>query len=245
MTQQGGGKRKRKNIQSRSDNEYNITVKNPWFDFIAQGKKTVEGRLNRGLFKRINVGNIIYWINKNLKIKTIITYKKEYSSFKEMLQQEELSKVLPNKSSVDDGVAVYRQYYSQKDEEDGVVAIGLQITEHSARLQSPYYEFIRDGKKIYETRVYDEKRKNMKVGDIWIFTHNDNSELKPIRTVITEIKIYKSFREAIEDTGVEKLLPQIKDIEEGIKTYESFDNGNYKTDGEKMGVVRFTIKVIE
>ncbi len=35
MTQQGGGKRKRKNIQSRLDNEYNITVKNPWFDFIA------------------------------------------------------------------------------------------------------------------------------------------------------------------------------------------------------------------
>jgi ASC-1-like (ASCH) protein len=129
---------------------------------------------------------------------------------------------------------------------------------HSSKLQSPYYEFVRDGVKIYETRVYDDKRKSMKVGDIWIFTHN-NLESTEIKTLITEIKIYKSFREAIEDTGVQKLLPHIKNIEsietieaieaieaieEGIKTYEAFDNGNYKIDGEKYGVVRFTVKCL-
>ncbi len=114
---------------------------------------------------------------------------------------------------------------------------------HSSKLQSPYYEFVREGVKIYETRVYDDKKKSMKVGDIWIFTNN-NVESNQIKTIITEIKIYKSFREAIEDTGVQKLLPQIKNIEEGIKIYEAFDNGNYKIDGEKFGVIRFTIKII-
>ena len=84
----------------------------------------------------------------------------------------------------------------------------------------------------------------MKVGDIWTFTHSDNADKPVIKTLITEIKIYKSFREAIEDTGVEKLLPQIKSVEEGIETYEAFDDGKYKTDGEKLGVVRFTIKTI-
>lgn len=118
------------------------------------------------------------------------------------------------------------------------------MSQHSAKLQSPYYEFIRDRIKIYETRVYDEKRRKMNIGDMWIFSHNTEQNLPVIKTVITYIKIYKSFREAIEDTGVEKLLPQIKDVEEGIKIYESFDNGNYKIDGEKYGVVRFTIQVV-
>ena len=43
---------------------------------------------------------------------------------------------------------------------------------------------------------------------------------------------------------LEKLLPQIKSVEEGIKIYESFDDGKYKTDGEKLGVVRFTIALV-
>lgn len=118
------------------------------------------------------------------------------------------------------------------------------MTQHYAKLQSPYYEFIRDGIKIYETRVYDEKRRNMNIGDLWIFSHNNEQSLPVIKTKITDIKIYKSFREAIEDTGVEKLLPQINNLEEGIKIYESFDNGNYKIDGEKYGVIRFTIDLI-
>jgi ASC-1-like (ASCH) protein len=119
-----------------------------------------------------------------------------------------------------------------------------EMKEHTSKLQSPYYEFIKDGKKIYETRVYDEKRKKMKVGDTWTFTHNSDSSLDPVRTLITDIKIYKSFREAIQATGVEKLLPQINDVEEGIKIYEAFDNGNYKIDGEMYGVVRFEIQVV-
>ena len=35
-----------------------------------------------------------------------------------MLQQEGIKQVLPNKKTIDEGESVYRQYYSQKDEED-------------------------------------------------------------------------------------------------------------------------------
>ena len=52
----------------------------------------------------------------------------------------------------------------------------------------------------------------------------------PIKTKIVGIKIYKSFRETIENTDIKKLLPQIDNIEDCIKIYEGFDNGNYKTD---------------
>ncbi len=113
---------------------------------------------------------------------------------------------------------------------------------HESKLQSPYFEYVRDGVKIYETRVCDEKRMN--VGDFWYFTHSSDSGLEKIKTRIVEVKIYSSFREAIVDSGVAQLLPQISDLEQAISIYESFDNGNYKLDAENFGVVKFTIELV-
>src|SRR6185503_8705133 len=47
-------------------------------------------------------------------------------------------------------------------------------TTHTFILQNPYYEFIRDNIKIYEMRIYDERRRKIKVGDILMFKHNTN-----------------------------------------------------------------------
>ena len=115
---------------------------------------------------------------------------------------------------------------------------------HESKLQSPYFEYVRDRVKIYETRVWDEKRKRMNIGDLWYFTHSSDSGLEKIKTRIVEVKIYSSFREAIVDSGVAQLLPQISDLEQAISIYESFDNGNYKIDAEKFGVVRFRIELV-
>jgi ASC-1-like (ASCH) protein len=114
---------------------------------------------------------------------------------------------------------------------------------HESKLQSPYFEYVRDGIKIYETRVYDDKRKQINLNDYWVFSHNlDNSQ--KIKTKIIGIKIYSTFGEAIVDSGVEKLLPNVSDVSDAIRIYESFDNGNYKLDAEKYGVVRFTLELV-
>ena len=47
----------------------------------------------------------------------------------------------------------------------------------SSKLQEPYYTYIRDGIKIYEMRVNDEKRKKMKIGDIWKFKNANNENI--------------------------------------------------------------------
>ncbi len=113
----------------------------------------------------------------------------------------------------------------------------------TSKLKSPYYEAVRDGIKIYEVRCYDEARKKMNVDDNWNFNHNDDSNLPIIKTKIVEIKLYPNFRSAIEETGYKSLLPEALSIEEAISIYESFDNGNYKKNGELFGVVRFKLEV--
>lgn len=112
---------------------------------------------------------------------------------------------------------------------------------HESRLQTPYYEFIRDGIKTFEIRVFREKQQGMKVGDIWSFSHNDHACLPTIRVVITEIKVYGNFREAVVDTDLAKLLPQVTSLEEAVLTYEGF--GNYKENSKKYGVVRFSLSL--
>jgi len=233
--------------------DFTFGLKQPWFDYIKNGSKTVEGRLNKGIFSKLKVGdNIIFISNKKLNIKTTITYIKKYPNFETMLKSETLEKVLPSVNNINEGVDIYHKYYSSADESKyGVLAFGLsteipQISEqliHESKLQSPYYEYIRDGEKIYEARVNDEKRKKMNIGDTWYFKHNSDQTLPTIHTKIVGKKIYDSFADAITDIGVRQLLPQIATVDEAITIYENFDNGNYKIDAKKYGVVVFKIKV--
>ena len=105
---------------------YTITVSQPWYDFIASGRKTVEGRLNRGIFRKIMPDDIIMWKNNESIFETIVTHIKSYDSFKEMIEDQKLENVLPEIATIGEGEAIYFKYYSKEDEaEHGVVAIGL------------------------------------------------------------------------------------------------------------------------
>ena len=183
-----------------------------------------------------------------MKIKTTIIYINKYPNFESMLKSETLEKVIPGIKTIKAGVETYHQFYST-DDENGVLAFGLTMLKeqqpqtHESKLQSPYYEYIRDGEKLYEARVNDEKRQKMNIGDIWIFKHNQDLSLPTIKTQIVGKYLYRSFLEAINDIGIRQLLPQIQTIHEAITIYENFDNGNYKLDAIKYGVVVFKIKV--
>jgi len=53
-----------KNIEQKQiggSKEYRFTIKKIWFDYIKNGKKIIEGRLNRGLFRELKENNIIIW----------------------------------------------------------------------------------------------------------------------------------------------------------------------------------------
>lgn len=124
-------KYKKKYMDLKGGDSYNMNVQDPWFTFIKDGKKTVEGRLNKGKFAELKINDIVTWINGNRECKTKIRHINKYNSFKEMLEKEGLDKVLPSIESINDGVQVYRKFYTEEDEKTyGVLAIRLLLSDN-------------------------------------------------------------------------------------------------------------------
>lgn len=100
-----------------------INIQEPYFSQILVGTKTVEGRLNKGKFFELEVGDI-------LKINNLVEYtvleKNIYPSFREMIEHESLKNVIPDKTTVEEALEIYHKFYSEIDElQYGVVAIKI------------------------------------------------------------------------------------------------------------------------
>ena len=108
---------------------YEINVCEPYFSMLGYSK-TIEGRLFKGKFAMMAVGDVLTLsLDKSVKSLTI-TKVERFVSFEQMLlDADNLAVTLPGTTSVDEGVQVYRQFYSQEDETQyGVVAITVNVT---------------------------------------------------------------------------------------------------------------------
>ncbi|ASJ02073.1 isomerase [Thermococcus profundus] len=91
---------------------------------IAEGEKKIEGRLYDEKRQKIRPGDTIIFENK---LMCVVKDLRVYSSFREMLESEGIENVLPGIESIDDGVAVYRRFYSEeKEKKYGVAAIEVE-----------------------------------------------------------------------------------------------------------------------
>jgi len=118
------------NYQNGGGTKYKKNVSEPWFTLISLGIKTVEGRLNKGDFKNFNKGDVITWTNNDFNfrsVKTKIIRKTKYNSFEDYLQNENLKNTLPSIYNLEDGVNIYRKYYTKEDENKyGIIALQLE-----------------------------------------------------------------------------------------------------------------------
>lgn len=111
-------------------NKYDVHISEPWFSQIRLGQKKAEGRPNRKSFAQMQKGDILRIFNDDSGQEYLLSIvdKKYYKTFEEMLKSEGLHNVLPDPKvkTIEDGVAVYRQWYSQEVENEfGVVAIKI------------------------------------------------------------------------------------------------------------------------
>ena len=112
------------------------------------------------------------------------------------------------------------------------------------KLDSIYYELIKNKQKLYETRVLDPKRQKMKLLDVIEFTNRETG--KKMNAKIVELSHFKTFELAIRDCGLKKVMPNARSVEDAVKLYEAFphDEGTYKKGAQKYGVLRIKFELI-
>lgn len=106
---------------------------------ILNGKKTIEGRLGKPRFIKLRVGDIVairedIWENNQI-VKSIhdrarvgITQLLYFESLEEMLHAIDYTRALPNATSANDALRIYRQFFTIEDEKEyGVIAITFRL----------------------------------------------------------------------------------------------------------------------
>ncbi|XP_057849594.2 uncharacterized protein LOC131060393 isoform X3 [Cryptomeria japonica] len=103
--------------------KFHIDVQEPFFTQLKNGQKTVEGRCALGNYKRILPGDLLL-VNRCLLL--TVQAVNWYNSFYQMIEAESIEKVLPGIETIEEGVQVYRQFYSEeKEKSGGVLAIAV------------------------------------------------------------------------------------------------------------------------
>lgn len=105
------------NVDPEAPASYIKSVSEPWFSLIADKKKVVEGRLNKGDFKIMKAGDSITFTNKSKKINVVITKITHYKSFEDYLESETLERCLPGIFSLEEGISIYHKFYTPSDEQ--------------------------------------------------------------------------------------------------------------------------------
>ncbi len=108
-------------------------VNNEYFLDIKNGRKTIEGRLNKPHYSHLYIGMPLLFKNKNTNETLVctITSLNHYKTFSEMLEKEGIEHMLPAYSnrSLADGVALYESFpgYKEGVKEHGALAIGIAL----------------------------------------------------------------------------------------------------------------------
>jgi ASC-1-like (ASCH) protein len=102
----------------------------PYFTFLKNGEKTVEGRIKKGLYKHVKPGDhiVVYNNEETDSVEVLVKATRDYSSIRAMLEGEELRKLLPDVNTLSEGEKVYRAFCPPgKEKEFGIVAIEVQL----------------------------------------------------------------------------------------------------------------------
>jgi ASC-1-like (ASCH) protein len=97
------------------------------------------------------------------------------------------------------------------------------MTTHTMKLNTPWYEFVQNGEKIYEGRRATEKVLGIKTGDKIMFIHATDDSRDNITVDVLDILSYPTFRDALESLPMQKVLPITGlTIDQGVDIYKKY-----------------------
>ena len=124
---------------------------------------------------------------------------------------------------------------------ENVVLLTRYSSEHHMKLDTSPFDMIKCGQKTIELRLYDEKRQQIKVGDVIFFTNNSTQE--KIEARVLKMHRFHSFSELYQSLP----LLQCGYTLEDVKTANPCDMEQYYSceEQEKYGVVGIELKLID
>ena len=87
---------------------------------------------------------------------------------------------------------------------------------HKMGLSDPWFDYVKNGKKIVEGRIYDDSRKKYKINDMLMII-SKKGEI--IRKKITGLLRFKTFEEGMKIIDYKLLIPNANNIEEALNVY--------------------------
>ena len=117
--------------------------------------------------------------------------------------------------------------------------IGSGIVE--MKLDEPHFSNVKNNKKTIEGRIWDEKRKQLNVGDTIVFINRNNDNDRFDR-VITHLKVFHppiSFEEVIDENNFKLLIPDAKSVEDAIQVYTNIEGYPEKANMEGIIFIYF------
>ena len=104
---------------SESSKNFSFKIDEKYFDYIKNGKKTVEGRILKDRYKNVNTGNVIEFINSGNEKERVfckVTNIEMFDNFTQMINKVGVEKLLPNISSEEEGINIYNSFGNYKKE---------------------------------------------------------------------------------------------------------------------------------
>jgi ASC-1-like (ASCH) protein len=118
-----------------------IGIESTLVEAIRTGDKTVEARLGKPRFLRIQEDDLLsiredFWYEGNIleslqhALTVKVTQVLYFETFKEMLEAIDFQAAIPTATTVDEALKAYRTYYSAEDEREyGVVALTFEVVQ--------------------------------------------------------------------------------------------------------------------
>lgn len=111
--------------------------------------------------------------------------------------------------------------------------------QHQMKLATEPYNNIASGKKVIESRLYDEKRQQISIGDQIVFSENENPE-NTVTTVVKGLLRYQTFKELFADHDPSLFGEDSRDfLLTQIKSFYSDE------DEQKYGVVGVRLELVD
>ena len=109
---------------------------------------------------------------------------------------------------------------------------------HEMSLQPKYFDFIKDGTKGIELRLYDEKRRSIQLGDIIEFAKSDDEKFK---AEVIGLLRYNSFADLFEDFDISILADSSMTKQELLEALGEFYTEEKQAE---FGVIGIRIELV-